>query len=396
MDNHGSQRMSSLSSNYFTSLSEKITALEGKRNPVIRLDIGSPDLPPPLEVVEQLQSAASRPANHGYQSHRGTVALRQAWANHYLKFHGVKLDPDSQILPLIGSKEGIFHLSLSLINPGDQVLIPDPGYQTYTMGTRFAGGMPRFVSCLSGNDFLQNLKNLPDHDLKRTKLMWVNFPHNPTGATITLDQAQWLVNFAREHNILLCHDAAYTQVTYEDYKAPSLLEVEGAEKSVVEFNSLSKSHNMAGWRLGVIVGCQKVIERLLLLKTHADSGQFLPVTEAGAVALNGDIFWLEIRNIIYRTRRDLAVEALRSMNIQIDMPQGGLYIWFPIPVGMSSEEFSTIMLERYQVALAPGKLFGSRGEGYVRLSLTAPEHLLREGLDRLSRGISELCQADAG
>ncbi len=393
MDNLKSHRLHSFSSNYFTSLSEKITTLEREGNVVIRLDIGSPDLPPPREVIERLQAAASQPANHGYQSHRGTIALRQAWANHYQKFHRVKLDLDAQILPLIGSKEGVFHLSLALVNPGDQVLIPDPGYQTYTMGTRFAGGTPRFVSCLSGDDFLQSLRSIPAHDLQRTKLMWVNFPHNPTGATITLDQAQWLVDFARDHNILLCHDAAYTQVTYGDYRAPSLLEVEGAEKCTVEFNSLSKSHNMAGWRLGVLAGCREVILQLYKMKTHTDNGQFLPVMEAGAVALNGNSAWLEARNACYQARRDLAATVLRSMNIRLSIPKGAIYLWFPIPGSLSSDEFTTILLERYRVALAPGKLFGSRGEGYVRMSLTAPEDRLQEGLDRISCGISELCRA---
>lgn len=390
--NFGSLRMDVLSSNYFSSLNEKIAVLEGEGNPVIRLDIGSPDLRPPSEVVERLCTTTSQPANHGYQSHRGTVALRQAWADHYQKFHGVKLDPNSQILPLIGSKEGIFHLSLTQINPGDQVIIPDPGYQTYTMGTRFAGGTPRFVSCLSGDDFLHSLKGLPDQDLKGIKMIWVNFPHNPTGATITHDQAQWLVNFARENNILLCHDAAYTQVTYEEYKAPSLLEMDGADESVVEFNSLSKSHNMAGWRLGVIAGCKKVIKRLLLLKTHADSGQFLPMMEAGASALNGDRGWQEERNAIYQTRRDLVHDTLRSLDIHLSKPLGAIYIWFSIPGGIPSDEFTTIILERYRVALAPGKIFGSRGEGFVRLSLTVPEDQLQEGLERISQGISELCR----
>ena len=226
----------------------------------------------------------------------------------------------------------------------------------------------------------------------KSKLIWVNFPHNPTGATINPDQARWLVSFAREHNLILCNDAAYSQVTFDGYRSPSLLEVEGAEEHVVEFNSLSKSHNMAGWRLGIIAGCQETIKQLLLLKTHADSGQFLPMMEAGTAALNGENSWLKERNSIYQARRDLVVDALRSLNIQIKIPKAAIYLWFPIPGSVLSEEFSIFMLEKYKVALTPGNIFGSRGEGFMRLSITTPEDQLQEGLDRLSRGITEMIQ----
>lgn len=383
----GSLRMDVLFSNYFSSLNEKIAVLEGEGNPVIRLDIGSPDLRPPSEVVERLCTTTSQPANHGYQSHRGTVALRQAWADHYRKKHGVDLDPDSQILPLMGSKEGIFHLSLALIDPGDLVLIPDPGYQTYTAGTRFAGGIPRFISCHSGEDFITSLRKIPTRDLNRTKLMWVNFPHNPTGSTISLDQARQLIGFAREHDILLCHDAAYSRVVYGAYKAPSLLEGNIPGDNIIEFNSLSKSHNMAGWRLGMIAGSRDILQKLLLVKTHADSGQFLPMMEAGIQALKTNQSWLDTRNQIYQSRRDLVVDALSSLGIDIEKPSGAIYIWFPVPGKLSSEEFASILLERYLVALTPGSLFGSRGEGFIRLSITAPEDQLLEGLNRLSKGI---------
>ena len=385
-----SQRLENLSSNYFSTLNEKISDLVSKGNSVIRLDIGSPDLPPPAKVIEQLSITAELPSSHGYQAHIGSSSFRQAWADHYRKKHGVDLDPDSQILPLIGSKEGIFHLSLALIDPGDLVLIPDPGYQTYTAGTRFAGGIPRFVSCLSGDDFINSLRIIPTQDLKRAKLMWVNFPHNPTGSTISLDQVCKLVDFAREHDILLCHDAAYSQVVYGEYKAPSFLEGIVPGDNVIEFNSLSKSHNMAGWRLGMIAGSQDILQKLLLVKTHADSGQFLPMMEAGIQALKTNQSWLDTRNLIYQSRMDLVVDALSSLDMDMKKPSGAIYIWFPVPGKLSSEEFTSLMLERYMVALTPGNLFGSRGEGFIRLSITAPEDQLQEGLTRLSRGIQSI------
>lgn len=390
MTSPGSQRLENLSSNYFSTLNEKIGDLVSKGKSVIRLDIGSPDLPPPTNVIEKLTITAAQLSSHGYQAHNGTQSFRQAWADHYRKKHGVDLDPERQILPLMGSKEGIFHLSLALIDPGDLVLIPDPGYQTYTAGTRFAGGIPRFVSCLSGDDFINSLKKIPTHDLNRTKLMWVNFPHNPTGSTISLTQARQLIDFIREHDILLCHDAAYSQVVYGEYLAPSLLEGNVPGDNIIEFNSLSKSHNMAGWRLGLIAGSQDILQKLLSVKTHADSGQFLPMMEAGIQALKTNQSWLDTRNQIYQSRRDMVVDALSSLGIDIEKPSGAIYIWIPVPGKMSSEEFTSILLEQYLVALTPGSLFGSRGEGFIRLSITAPEDQLQEGLSHLSKGIQSI------
>jgi len=385
-----SQRLENLSSNYFSTMNEKISNLVSKGNDVIRLDIGSPDLPPPTNVIEQLSITAEHPSSHGYQAHKGSSSYRQAWADNYRTKHGVDLDPDSQILPLIGSKEGIFHLSLALIDPGDLVLIPDPGYQTYSTGTRFAGGIPRFISCLSGDDFINSLGKIPTQDLNRIKLMWVNFPHNPTGSTISLDQARQLVDFTREHDILLCHDAAYSQVVYGEYKAPSFLEGNVPGDNIIEFNSLSKSHNMAGWRLGMVAGSQDILQKLLLVKTHADSGQFLPMMEAGIQALKTNQSWLDTRNLIYQSRRDLVVDALSSLDMDMEKPSGAIYIWFPVPGKLSSEEFTSLMLERYMVALTPGNLFGPRGEGFIRLSITAPKDQLQEGLNQLSKGIQSI------
>lgn len=386
------ERMDALHPNYFTQLGEKIAAIEAKGKQVIRLDIGSPDLPPPSEIIARMQAELEGDGNHGYRSHRGTPALRRAWAKHYRRHHGVNLDPKRQILPLIGSKEGIFHLSTVLVDPGDLVLLPDPGYQTYGAGARFCGGISRALSCSSGKGYLQALARLPGDTLRRAKMMWANFPHNPTGATVELPQLREMVSLAREHDLLLCHDAAYTQVTYDGYRAPSVLEVEGAAEVALEFNSLSKSHNMAGWRMGVVVGNPAVIERLFLLKTHADSGHFYPMQEAGAAALTGRQTWIKARNARYQKRRDLVIEALQGMGIEIDPPRGGIYVWFPVPDLIPCTAWAQLLLDRVQVALTPGTVFGANGEGYLRLSLTSPGDRLQQGMGRLSRGFSDILE----
>jgi len=384
------ERMGALQANYFAILTHTIAALEKKGKDVIRLDIGSPDLPPPETAVDDLKEWIEKPGCHGYQSHRGTSVLRQAWVDHYQRQYGVNLDPDAQVLPLLGSKEGIFHLALALVQAGDVVLVPDPGYQTYAAGTRFCDGVARSVECFSGNEFLQRLVNQPEDVLRKAKMMWVNFPHNPTGATVDLTQMREMVALAREYGILLCHDAAYTQVTFGDYQAPSVLEVQGAGEVCVEFNSLSKLSNMAGWRMGAVVGNRDVIDALYRLKTHADSGQFCPMMKAGASALAGHQRWISERNKRYWNRRDLVLEALNSMGIPVDPPRGGLYIWFPIPGDLPSRQCVQALVEEVQVALAPGIVFGSHGEGFLRLSLTAPLEQLREGMERLSLGFSRI------
>ncbi|MFO8036248.1 MAG: aminotransferase class I/II-fold pyridoxal phosphate-dependent enzyme [Anaerolineales bacterium] len=383
-------RMGALYPNFFSLIDEKITALEKGGKRVIRLDIGSPDMPPPEKVITRLKHEVGNPESHGYQSHRGAFALRQAWALHYQQQYGVSLDPEGQVLPLIGSKEGIFHLSLSVIEDGDLVLVPDPGYQTYTVGARFSGGTPQPVPCFSGEGFLQALSSLPEDVLERAKLLWVNFPHNPTGATVERALMKKLVALAKDYDILLCHDAAYTRVTYGEYRAPSILEVPGAKDVCVEFNSLSKTYNMAGWRMGVVLGNRAVIEALYRLKTHADSGQFYPMMQAGAAGLEGCQTWIKERNERYQKRRDLVIEKLGSMGIAVDPPRGGIYIWFPVLGDLSSQECVQSLLEEVQVALTPGTVFGANGEGFLRLSLTSPIGQLREGMERLSRGFSKL------
>jgi len=372
-----------LSPNFFATLNRLVADFHTTHKDVIRLDIGSPDLPPAPHIIAALAQSAGKPDHHGYQSHRGTQALRTAWAEMYRRVHGVNIQPDS-VLPLLGSKEGVFHLSLALLNPGDVVLVPDPGYQTYTQGARFAGAKPIPLPLLPENGYLPDLSAIPADILRRTKILWLNYPNNPTAALATTDFFGEVVAFGRRHHILVCHDAAYTQVTFDGNYAPSILDIPGAAEVAVEFNTLSKSHNMAGWRVGAAVGNSEVLTALLKLKTHVDSGHFRPILDASVAALEGDQSWLDERNGIYQKRRDVIVTALREMGLNPLEPQASLYVWCPIPESWdSAQDFVLTLLEQAHISLAPGTIFGQRGEGFVRISLVQPIEYLAEAMQRM-------------
>jgi LL-diaminopimelate aminotransferase len=377
-------RLDRLSPQFFAGLNEKIAATRLSGGDIIRLDIGSPDMPPAAHIIEALNQASQKNDLHGYQPHNATRALRQAWAEMYWRTYGVSLDPDQEIIPLLGSKEGIFHLTMALIDPGDIVLIPDPGYLTYTQGTLLAGGEPYYLPLLAENQYLPRLESIPELVAQRASLLWLNYPNNPTAATATEEFFAAAVWFARQYDILICHDAAYNQVTFDAYRAPSLLQVPGAKEVAIEFNTLSKSHNMAGWRVGSALGQADALHSLYVLKTNADSGHFLPVLEAATVALTGDQDWLVERNDIYRRRRDLAVTSLHDMGAVVKSPQASLYVWASVPTGWSSLEFTTTLLERANVSLTPGPVFGRHGEGYVRIALTETEDRIGEAMQRIA------------
>lgn len=377
------QRMEGLTAHIFASIESRIARMERSGVKIIRLDIGSPDLPPVTEIIEELKYSVEAPDRHGYQTHRGPDRLRAGWAEMYRRVHGVELDPQEEILPLIGSKEGIFHLPLAFVNPGDIVLIPDPGYITYTRGAILAGGIPYYLPLLPEHDYLPDLQAIPAEILDRAKLLWLNYPNNPTAGTAPLEFFERAVTFAREHNLLLCHDAAYSQVTYEGYKAPSLLQISGAKEVAVEFNTLSKSHNMAGWRVAAALGSAPVLKALYTLKTNLDSSHFLPIMDAAVQAMTGDQAWLAERNAVYQERRDIVIACLQALGLRARVPQASLYIWCPVPHAASSAEFSSFLLEQAQVSLTPGILFGPHGEGYVRIALTAPTTQVCEAMDRI-------------
>jgi len=362
-----------------------------REHDVIRLDVGNPDAAPPDEVVETLCRSARRPDRHGYPGYRGIPALRDAIAVYYKRRFGVTLDPESDVLPLIGSKEGLINLALAYLDPGDVALVPDPGYAPYERGAVLAGAEVYAFPLLPERDFLPDLDAIPTHILDQAVLIWLNYPNNPTGATADLDFFARAVDFARRHDLLLCHDAPYTDVSYDGYRAPSVLQVPGASEVAVEFNSLSKMANMAGWRVGMAVGSAPVVQALARVKSNIDSGIFQPLQEAAVAALSADPAWLEKRNAVYRERLKILVNALRHIGMEASSTQATLYLWARIPEargeaspsGWTSEEFALLLLEETGIAVAPGSFFGKAGEGFIRVSATAPTSRIEEARRRL-------------
>lgn len=384
-----SVRMKKLAPHFFAGWVAKIQTLQAAGVDVIRLDVGSPDLPPAPEIIATLSRSAAEYDKHGYQPHRGPQALREAWVSMYARLYQVEIDPEAEIMPLLGSKEGIFNLVMACIDPGDVVLIPDPGYITYTRATQFAGGEPYFLPLHQERGFVPDFAAIPPEILRRSKMLWLNYPNNPTAAVVNADFFAQAIDFAGEHDLLVCHDAAYTQVTYDGYQAPSILQVPGAKAVAVEFNTLSKSHNMAGWRVGAALGNPQVLRTLYTLKTNLDSGHFLPVMEAATAALTGDQSWTLERNRVYQARRDVVIEALNNMALEAQIPRASLYVWSPVPSGWTSLEFATIMLEEAHLSLTPGTVFGEQGEGYVRISLTAPIERVQAAMQHMQTVLAE-------
>lgn len=377
------QRMAQLAPQFFASLNARVTAMQASGCDVIRLDVGSPDMPPAAPIVEALASSAEDPGSHGYVSHNGPLPLRSAWVEMYRRLYGVRLDVEEEIVPLMGSKEGIFHLCMALLEPGDVVLVPDPAYPTYSIGAHFAGAEPYYMPLLSSTSYLPDFLAIPGTILKRARLLWLNYPGNPTAAVASPTFFFEALNFADRHGLLVCHDAAYSQVTFDGYRAPSILEEAGAAGLAVEFNTLSKSHNMAGWRVGAALGNRDALRSLSILKTHADSSHFLPILKAAEAAMTGDQAWLVERNAIYARRRDLVVASLKRMGLNPATPLASLYVWSPVPTGWTTAEFAARVLEGAQVSLTPGTVFGSQGEGFVRIALTAPLERTAQAMQRI-------------
>lgn len=382
------QRMESMSIHFFAEHEARVKALQASGLDIVRLDVGSPDLPPEPFIVETLNKSAAEPRHHGYQPHAGPPALRSAWASMYKRVFGVDLDAETEVVPLQGSKEGIFHASLALVEDGDTVLIPDPGYITYTSGVLCAGGEPYYVPLTSELGYLPDLNDIPKDVAQKARMLWLNYPNNPTAATATLQFFTEAVNFARQYDLLLFHDAAYTQVTFDDYHAPSILEVAGAKEVSIEFNSLSKSHNMAGWRVGVCVGNANILHLLFAIKSNVDSGHFLPIMNAATMAMTGDQDWIAERNRVYQQRRDVVIQTLHALGLNATIPKASMYVWSPVPPGYTSSEFSRLVLEEAGVSVTPGVVFGRHGEGYIRIALTAPVLRLEEAMYRLRKWIS--------
>jgi LL-diaminopimelate aminotransferase len=378
------QRMQIVKPYIFASLTRRKEELKARGVDVIALDIGSPDLPPAPHIVEALTAAARDSGKHGYGGFTGVPAFRRAFARFYAQRFGVELNPDSEILPLLGSKEGIYHIAFAYLNPGDAALIPDPGYPTYARGTLIAGGEPCFLPLARGNGWLPDLEAVPAGVLSKARLLWLNYPNNPTTAIAPLAFFEQAVAFCARHGILLCHDNPYCENGYDGYQAPSVLQVPGAREVAVEYFSLSKSHNMAGMRVGALVGNAEAVRAVRTLKENVDSGHYLGIQDATVAALTGDQSWRAEVQRAYRERRDLIVAGLRALGCAVDLPQATIYVWAGIPDGFaSSVAWAEHLMEDRGISVTPGTAFGEHGEGYVRISLGAPTARVREALDRM-------------
>jgi len=378
------QRIASFKPYFFATLNTKIAGLKKQGLDVIRIDMGSPDLPPADFIVKALEKSAERPDSHGYTPMGGSTSYKKAIAQYYQNRFKVQVDPEEETLGLIGSKEGLFNLSQAILNPGDVSLVPDPGYPAYTSGAIVAGAEVYPMPLLKQNAFLPDLAAIPPEIVKRARLMWINYPNNPTGAIAPFEFFEQAIEFGRKNGIIIAHDAPYVDICFNGYVAPSLMQVPGAKEVAVEFNSLSKAYNMGGWRLGMVVGNHQVINYLFTLKSQMDTGHFGPMMDAGVAALTGDQTWLEERNDIYLYRRDIVLAGLRKAGFQADTPPAAIYVWAQLPHGYTdSMDFCTRLLEQTGVSTTPGVVFGQSGEGYMRISLGTATDRIKEAMARL-------------
>jgi len=380
-----SQRVASLPPYLFVQISKKIAEKKAKGEDVVSFGIGDPDIPTPAHIINRLCQAAQDPANHRYPETEGLPELRRAIADWYQTRFGVTLDPDKEVVPLIGSKEGIAHIALCLIDPGDIALITDPGYPVYPVSTMLAGGKAHYIPIGEENNFLPDLAAIPVRQIKKAKLLWINYPNNPTGAVAGIDFFDKVVDFARKNGIAVCHDGPYSEVAFDGYRPASFMQARGAKDVGIEFHSLSKTYNMTGWRIGMAVGNAELIDALRRIKSNMDSGIPQAIQQAAIAALTGSQECIQEHNTIYQRRRDLVIETLNRIGLKARPPQGSLYIWAKVPEGYSSVQFATELLDKVSVVVTPGTGYGQNGEGYVRLSLTIPDDQLKKGLARLAQ-----------
>jgi aspartate/methionine/tyrosine aminotransferase len=377
-----SNRLEGIGEYYFSSKLREIEELNKAGKGIINLGIGSPDLPPHQVVIKTLQDEASKDNVHAYQSYKGSPILREAIAEWYKKYYAVTIAPATEILPLLGSKEGIMHICMTYLNEGDQVLIPNPGYPTYTSAVKLAGGTPLYYELTAENNWAPDFENLEKSDLSKVKLMWVNYPHMPTGQLPSKLLFEKLVAFAKKHQILICHDNPYSFILNET--PMSLLSIEGAKEVVIELNSLSKSHNMAGWRVGMLIAAEERINEILRFKSNMDSGMFLPVQLAAAKALSLDKSWYDSVNKIYQARREKVFELLDVLKCVYSKEQVGLFVWANVPSEYKDGyALSDKVLYDANVFITPGGIFGSAGNDYIRVSLCGSVEKFSEAIKRI-------------
>ena len=377
------RRIEQLPPYLFVEISRKIAQKRAEGIDVVTFAIGDPDIPTPSHILDRLQEASQDPPNHRYPESEGLPELRRAVAQWYEERFGVTLDPDREILPLIGAKEGIGHAALCFIDPGDVALVPDPGYPVYSVGTMFAGGECHWMPLVEENQWLPDLKAIPSEVADRAKAMWLNYPNNPTGAIAGEDFFEDVVDFAKRHDVPVLHDAPYTEVAYDDYRPMSFLQAPGAKDVGIEFHSLSKSYNMTGWRIGMAVGNAEMINALMRVKSNLDSGIPQAIQHAAIEALQGPQDCIQEHNRIYQRRRDKVVATLRQIGLEVSVPRASLYVWAKLPPGWKSGAFSALLIEEKAIVVTPGAGYGRYGEGYIRLSLTIADEQMEKGLERL-------------
>ena len=368
----------------FVEIEENIKKAIARGIDVINLGIGDPDLPTPEFIVDKMVEAVKDPQYHQYPEYDGCIEFRTAVASYYKRRFGVDVDPETEVVTLLGSKEGIAHIFFALVNDCDFTLVPDPQYPVYKIASALTGGVPYPMPLKKENGYLPDFSIIPEEVIRRSKILFLNYPNNPTGTVADLNFYQKAVDFGKQHDIVICNDNAYSEFTYDGIVAPSILQAEGAKDIAVEFHSLSKSYNMTGWRIGYAVGNKEAISKLKKMKNNIDSGVFTAIQAAGIEALEkGDAFAAEMCKI-YAKRRDIAVAALEKMGMEFEVPKGAFYIWVKIPKGYDSKGFTSMLLDKTGVVVAPGNGYGLCGEGYIRISLTIGEERLIEALERIS------------
>jgi len=373
------KRLNDVKEYYFSIKLREVRALISQGKPIINLGIGSPDLNPPEEVIQALKNANT----HGYQNYQGIPELRHAMSEFYKNHYGVSLQDENEILPLMGSKEGIFHISMAFLNPEDAVLIPNPGYPTYASVTELVQAKPIYYNLTEANNWFPDLEELEKTDLKKVKLMWINYPHMPTGAAPTDKLFNKLISFAKKHQILIVNDNPYSFILNKTPK--SILAYKGAQKVAIELNSLSKTFNMAGWRVGMVVGNSKYIDSILKVKSNMDSGMYYGIQQGAITALNLSGTWFSETNEIYRKRRKVVWEICDRLKCTYNEQSTGMFVWAKIPKGRSSNEITDELLYKYDIFITPGTVFGSMGEGYIRFSLCVKEEQIQKVLTRISK-----------
>ena len=375
------KRLHTVEEYYFSKKLREVGLLIASGKPIINLGIGSPDMQPPQKVIDAISASFSHPTAHKYQSYQGLPELREAMAAFYKTQFGVNVNATNEILPLMGSKEGIMHISMAYLNEGDEVLIPNPGYPTYQSVTKLVGAKIVTYDLDASNNWMPNIEALEQQDLSKVKLMWVNYPHMPTGATPTVNVFEELVAFAKRHNILVVNDNPYSFVLNDN--PTSILNVEGAKDVCLELNSLSKTFNMAGWRVGMVLGNSEHISNILKVKSNMDSGMFYGIQKGAIEALKCSKMWFVTLNSVYKRRRDLVWKLAEALNCTYDKNATGLFVWAKLPPYLKSEEFIDLVLKNNHIFITPGTIFGSQGEGYIRFSLCASTEVLEEALARV-------------